>query len=450
MVSEFRFDRTDRDATLQTLERILEMSPAQQTELVLEAGHESLTRFAGNRIHQNVKESDLTLSVRAIEDGHVGYGSTNHLGEQSVKHALQWAADVARSRRIPAQPPELAGPQQYVAIDNHVQATAALAPHMRAEIVKNLAERCFSQGAEAAGAVSNSESILAIANSRGLRAYHVSTDSNFTATVSSQRATGWCSCHALDASQLEAEAMGRRALERAVAGRNPRTIEPGKYTVILEEAAVKDFIDFLCWLGFGAQSFEEGRSFLCKKIDTEITGTNITITDDVYHPLASGVPFDYEGMPRQRVVLIEKGVARNVVYDRAYAERAQKTSTGHALPTRFAYGPLPMNPVMMPGASDISQMLRSVTRGLLVSRFWYCRVVDPAKTLLTGQTRDGTFLIENGKIACAVRDMRFNESILEAFARAELISKDVRRIESTIVPAVKIADFRFTESVGMH
>lgn len=450
MASEFRFDKTDRDSTLEALERILDMSPAQQTELVLEADEESLTRFAGNQIHQNVKESDLTLSIRVIENGHIGYGSTNHLGKKSIKHALQWAADIARSGRIPAQPSEFAGPQQYTPVNNHVQATATLAPQRRAEMVKGLAEECFSKDAEAAGAISNSEAIRAIANSHGLRAYHASTDSNFTATVSSNGATGWCSCHSLDASQLEADTMGKSALERAVMAKKPRKIEPGRYTVILEEAPVKDFVDFLCWLGFGAQSFEEGRSFMCKKLGKKITGENITIADDVYHPLASGVPFDYEGVPRQRVMLIENGIARNVVYDRAYAARAQKVSTGHSLPTRFAFGPLPINTVVTPGDSDINQMIGSVTRGLLITRFWYCRVVDPAKTLLTGQTRDGTFLVEDGEITCAVHDMRFNESILEAFARAEMISKDVRRLDSTIVPAMKIADFRFTETVGMH
>jgi predicted Zn-dependent protease len=355
---------------------------------------------------------------------------------------------VARSRRIRARPPDLAGPQQYTQIENYVDETACFTAQNRAEIVRNLVEQSSSVGAEAAGAVSNSEAVIAIANSSGLRAYHASTDSHFTATVSTNGATGWCSCYSLDASTLEADRMGKRALERAHAGRNPRKVEPGRYTVILEEAPVKDFIDFLSWLGFGAQSFEEGRSFMCNKIGKRITGKNITISDDVYHPLASGIPFDYEGIPRQQVTLIENGIARNVVYDRAYAAREKLSSTGHALPTRFTVGPLPVNVAMMPGDGDIDQMIASVERGLLVTRFWYCRVVDPAKTLLTGQTRDGTFLIENGRIVCPVQDMRFNENVLEAFARAEMLSKDVRRISSTVVPSMKIHDFRFTEVVG--
>ena len=314
--------------------------------------------------------------------------------------------------------------------------------------MKGLTEECASVGAEAAGVMSNSETILAIANSSGLRAYHALTDSNFTATVSADGSTGWCNCHSVDADALDPGATGALALERAVAGKNPRKIKPGRYTVILESAPVKDFLDFLCWLGFGAQSFEEGRSFMCKRIGKKITGDAVTITDDAFHPLGAGIPFDFEGIPRQRVTLIEDGIARGIVYDRAHAARANVSSTGHALPTRFTYGPLPVNLVMKPGDSDVDQMLHSVERGLLITRFWYCRVVDPAKTLLTGQTRDGTFLIEQGKIACGVQDMRFNESVLEAFARAEMISNDARRIGSTVVPAIKIADFNFTETVG--
>lgn len=448
MTNEIRFDRHDRDATLEFLENVIEMSSASQTEAVLEATKHSLTRFAGNQIHQNVSASNCKLSIRSIDNGHIGNASTNRFDKDSLRQALEWARNVAASGRIPAEPPEFAGPQEYAGIDNHFPTTAEFSPGERAEMAGRLVDACSSKSAEAAGAVSNSETIVAIANSNGLRAYHALTDANFTATVSAEDSTGWCDCCAADASTLDADERGRTALGRALAGRNPRKIDPGRYTVILEEAAVKDFIDFLCWLGFGAQAFEEGRSFMCGKIGKKITGDNITIIDDAYHFLSAGIPFDYEGMPRQRVVLVENGVAGAAVYDRAYAARAKRASTGHALPAGFTYGPLPLDVSMEPGDVSAEQMLRSVERGLLVTRFWYCRVVDPAKTLLTGQTRDGTFLVEDGKIVCGVKDMRFNENILDAFSRAEMISKDARRVGSTIVPSMKIADFRFTETVG--
>ena len=448
MTDDFRFDWRDRESTLRFLEHILEKTPGAHTELTLEGSESSLTRFANSRIHQNVNESDCRLSIRSIRDGRIGNARTNRFDKESLGQALEWAGSVARVGRILAEPSDLLGPQTYSSVRNHVRSTANLSARERAKMASDLIKECASQGAGAAGAVSNSEGVLAIANSRGLRAYHALTDANFTATVSADSSTGWCDCYSVDASTLNAEMMGRRALERALGGRNPQQIEPGRYTIILEEAAVKDLLDFLSWLGFGAQAFHEGRSFMCEKIGERITGNNITIADDALDPRGAGTPFDYEGMPKERVVLIEKGVARSVVYDRTYAARAGKSSTGHALPREFTYGPLPLNLTMDPGESTAAQMLRSVKRGLLITRFWYVRVVDPAKTLVTGQTRDGTFLIEDGTVVCGVRDMRFNENILEAFSRAEMISQEAQRIGSSIVPAMKLVDFRFTEPIG--
>jgi predicted Zn-dependent protease len=448
MTDEVRLDWRDRDSTLRFLERVLETSQAAQSEVTLEGSESSLTRFANSRIHQNVSESDCRLSIRSIDDGCIGNAGTNRFDEESIRHALEWARDVARLGRIPAEPANFPGPETYASITNHFRTTAHLSPRGRAEMAGRLIEECASRGAEGAGAVSNSENVLAIANSEGLRAYHVLTDANFTATVSVDSSTGWCDCHSADASTLDAEEMGRRALERALGGRNPREIKPGRYAVILEEAAVNDLLEFLAWLGFGAQAFEEGRSFMCGRLGKKITGENVTIADNPLDPLARGTPFDYEGVPKKRVVLVENGVARTVVYDRAHAVRAGTLSTGHAMPAGFTYGPLPLNLTIDSGESTSAEMLKSVKRGLLITRFWYVRVVDPAKTLITGQTRDGTFLIEDGEVVCGVRDMRFNENILEVFSRAEMISQEVRYMRSTTVPAMKIADFRFTEPVG--
>jgi predicted Zn-dependent protease len=448
MGDELRFDPADEGSTLKFLERVVAMSPASQTEAVLETEKSSLTRFANSQIHQNVRLSDCQVLIRVIENGFVGAASTNGFDDDSLRKALEWAMSVARSGRIQAEPRDFPGRQEYGDLKNHYQATADFSPSNRAMIAKRLIDECSAKGAEAAGAVSNCENILAIVNSNGLRAYHALTDSNFTATVSAESATGWCDCSSVDVSGLDSMRMGRRALERTLAGRNPRKVPPGKYTVILEEPAIKDFMDFLMWLGFGAQAVEEGRSFMCDKLGKRITGENITVVDDAYHPCGIGIPFDYEGIPKRRVSLIENGVANGVVYDRSHAARAGKLSTGHALPAGFTEGPLPLNVVVSPGQSTPDVMIRSIKRGLLVTRFWYCRVVDPARTLITGQTRDGTFLIENGEIVSGVRDMRFNENILEALSRAEMISQTVRRIGSTIAPAMKIADFRFTEYVG--
>jgi predicted Zn-dependent protease len=448
MADKLEFDPHCEQSALDFLEKVIRLSSSEQTEALLEAGHYALTRFAGNQIHQNMSSRNCELSIRALDDGGVGHATVNTFDADSLKQALEWARRVARSGRVPAQPPDLPGPQRYTKIQNYFDSAARFTPADRAEMARKLIEASSARGAEAAGAVSNSFESTAIANSKGLRAFHTFTNANFTATVSADDSTGWCDCTAADVAALDAGERGKRALERALAARHPRRLEPGRYTVILEEAAVKEFLDFLAWLGFGAQAYEEGRSFMCGKIGSKIAGENITIIDDAYDARGSGIPFDCEGMPKRRVVLVEKGIARAVVHDRASASRMGSVSTGHALPAALTYGPLPLNLVMSAGDHSFDQMLRSVKRGLLITRFWYCRVVDPAKTLLTGQTRDGTFLIEDGELACGVSDMRFNESVLEAFARAEMLSSSLRRVDSTLAPAVKIADFRFTEAVG--
>jgi len=448
MAGKRELDAHRKESAIEFLEDVLSLSEAAQTEVLLEADQGALTRFAGNQIHQNMCSNDCRLTIRAIEGEGAGHTSTNRFDSDSVKQALEWARQAARSGRVPARPADLPGSQQYAQIKNHFEKTARLSPDERAEMALRVIKKASAAGAEAAGAVSNSQETIAIANSSGLRAFHSFTNSNFTATISADGFTGWCDCTSADVTTLDVDERGKRALERALAARNTRKLEPGRYTVILEEAAVKEFLDFLAWLGFGAQAFEEGRSFMCGKIGTRITGENITIVDDAFHEEGSGIPFDFEGVPRQRVVLIENGIARAVVHDRASASRTGTSSTGHALPLEFTYGPLPLNLVMKAGDSDLEQMIRSVDRGLLITRFWYCRVVDPARTLLTGQTRDGTFLVENGEIACGVNDMRFNESVLEAFARADMISRSLRRVNSTLAPIMKISDFRFTETVG--
>jgi len=280
MAGEFEFRPHEKERALDLLERILRLSPAQQTELVLDMETAALTRFAGNQIHQNMNSRDCRLSIRAIENGRQGFASTNHFDTDSLKQALEYALQVARSGKIPVEPTELPGPQQYDDIQNYHEETARLSAEERADMARKLIDNASARGAEAAGAVSNSTQSFAIANSAGLRAFHKVTDVDFTATVSAETSTGWCDCTSADFGALDAEERGNMAIERALAARNPRKLEPGRYTVILEEAAVKEFLDFLAWLGFGAQSFEEGRSFMCGKIGKKITGDNITIADD--------------------------------------------------------------------------------------------------------------------------------------------------------------------------
>jgi predicted Zn-dependent protease len=268
--------------------------------------------------------------------------------------------------------------------------------------------------------------------------------------VMSDTSSGYAADTAMDVTALDPEAIGRIAVDKALRSKNPVNAEPGSYTVILEEDAVMTMVFTLARLGLGALSVQEGRSFMNARFGEQITGSNITIWDDGHDTDGIVLPFDFEGVPKQRVSLIENGVAQNVVYDSFTAGREEgKTSTGHSLPAPNTMGPIPINLFMAPGSATKQEMLASTERGIWVTRFHYTNPVHPVKTILTGMTRDGTFLIENGEIARPIKNLRFTQSILEAFANAEMLGAERKLVRlfgsfGCCVPAAKIDGFTFT------
>jgi predicted Zn-dependent protease len=225
---------------------------------------------------------------------------------------------------------------------------------------------------------------------------------------------------------------------------------PGAYVVVLEPAAVTDILEFMAWFGFGGLGFVEGRTFMAGKLGQKVLGDNITILDDAYHSLQQGLPFDFEGLPRQRLTLVENGVAKAVVHDRVTARRAQTQTTGHALPQPSAEGPYPLDLVLSSGNSSVEEMISSTERGILVTRFHYTNLVEPMDLVLTGMTRDGTFLIEKGKVAAPLKNLRFTQSVVEALREVELISREQKTTHSDwgpgsyTAPALKIRRFNFS------
>jgi len=276
-----------------------------------------------------------------------------------------------------------------------------------------------------------------------VRRFHRSTDSAINIKAIGSDSSGYAEGFSRRFAGLEPVKLAERAAKKAVASRTPRALEPGAYTVILEPAAFREFLGYLSWIGFGAQSFEQGSSFMSGHLGEKIIGDNVTLRDDYAHPLGCGIPFDFEGVPRKAVSLIERGVAKDVVYDSYYAAKLHHVNTGHALPAPNSDGPMPLNIVVDPGGTAVEQMIKDVTHGVLVTRTWYIRLVDQKQTMITGMTRDGLFLIERGKLTKGLKNMRFNESIIGALGRCELASQLVRS-ESHVLPAVKIEGFHFS------
>jgi len=304
---------------------------------------------------------------------------------------------------------------------------------------------------EAAGAFSTAVNELMVVNSLGTAAYHCGTIAHIVTVIMGETSSGYASADAMDVSKLDPAAVGRVAVEKALRGQNPSEIEPGEYTVILEENAVADMLGLLGYLGFDALSVQEGRSFMNGRFGEKITGDNITIWDDGYDTRGLMLPFDYEGVPKQHVTLIDRGIAKGVVYDSFTAGREEgKVSTGHSLPAPNTWGPVAVNLFMAPGQATKEEMLASTEQGIWVTRFHYTNPLHPVKTVITGMTRDGTFLIEDGQITRPLKNLRFTQSILEAFDRVEMLGSELKLIKSdwenfaTCAPAAKIRDFRFT------
>ena len=432
-------------------ERVFKLSEADETEVTIAAESDALTRFANNTIHQHVSDQGLAISIRAVVDGRTARATTNKSDEESLRRAARAACEMARHQ--PKQLGLLPMPGPPSAHDatlprRYFEATAAASPAARARVVASVCNAARAGGHTAAGIFSTGAHAMALANSRGLFAFHTQTHAEFSITAMDGDSSGWAKASSPDLAEIEPQELARRAMDKALLSRQPREIPPARCTVILEPAAVLDLTGFLFY-DFAGTAVLDHRSCLNERLGKQVFGRNLQMWDDAYHPLQSGAPFDGEGLPRQRVQLVEAGVPKRLVYSRATAKKMKAKPTGHAFPLPNEYGEAPMNLVLEGGSTSTDSMIASTDRGVLLTRVWYVREVDPYEKVLTGMTRDGTFLIEGGRIVAGLRNFRFNESILEMLSKVEAMGPAVRasgeEAFDMVVPPMKVRDFHFTE-----
>jgi len=432
-------------------ETVLGLAEADQTEVIITTQDLALTRFAANRIHQNVAETDVNVRVRSVIGKRIGVATANDLEESNLIGLVRKAETAAKLQQENPEFRSLPEPQPIQTVDAVSESTAVCTPQLRADGVEAIVRQAKAKRLDASGAFSTSTDELMIANSLGTRAYHAGTTANVMSVIMGTSGSGYAADLSWDVDDIDPAEVGRIAVDKALRGADPVQIEPGEYTVILEEAAVANMLFFLGYLGLGALAVQEGRSFMSGRFGEKVTGDAITIWDDGLDPRGLPLPFDFEGVPRQKLSLIENGVAKNVAYDSFTAGRETgKRSTGHALAAPNVLGPIPIHLFMAPGSATVEEMIASTERGIWVTRFHYTNPVHPVKTILTGMTRDGTFLIENGKIAKPLKNLRFTQNILEAFENVEALGRDAKRVQAgfgniaTVVPVAKISGFRFT------
>lgn len=427
--------------------RVLALSTADQTEVMVLHGNDELTRFTHNFVHQNVAVADVSVRVRAIAGKRTGVATTNMLDEEALRETVARAIEMAHLAPEDPQLPQLphaaaTAPPEGAYVSGTADATPQLRSRMCDAIFKTAEERDYW----CAGFVTTSSSGVTIVNSSGARASFDGSDSGVNVKMNAPDSTGFAEGYDNDVARLDAHTAGVTSAEKARESACPQSVEPGEWTVILEPAAFGELFSYLTE-HFSAQSFDEGSSFISDGLDKTYLAENVTISDDYAHPLHPGMPFDYEGHPTQRLALIENGVAKHIVTDSYWASKLGRENTGHALPAPNAYGPQASHIVISPGSKPLTQLIAETQRGLLITRFWYIRTVDQKKAVVTGMTRDGTFLVENGALKGGVRNMRFNQSIIEALRRCEF-SNALRRTGgysySLVVPAAKIEGFTFS------
>jgi len=438
----------DLRGIVETVLRLAKSTVASETEVHVDEVADALTRFANNGIHQNVFEHSLTVSVRTVTGGRTARATTNRLDEDSLRGTIEASLSLAHSEPRDARLLPMPGRQRYRTVDRFVKATAALRPEERARAVRLACDLASKKGQAAAGIFSSGQSQTTVGNSRGLFATYRETHSQFSITMQEDPAASWAKADSADVREIHPQKLAERASKKAHLALKTLELAPGRYTVILEPAAVLDLVGFLFY-DFAATAVEDKRSCLNNRMGKQLFAKNISISDDVYHPLQKGAPFDGEGMPRQRVLLVDGGVPKNLVYSRASAKIARQRPTGHGFALPNEYGEAPMNLVIGGGDSSVEKMVASTDRGLLVTRLWYIREVDPYEKVMTGMTRDGLFLIENGNLTRAVRNFRFNQSLIEMLNHVERMSPAVRATGEEsfemVVPAMKIGNFHFSE-----
>lgn len=438
------------EAVLTSLIRILQRSRADQTELLFLRSTEGLTRFSRNFIHQNILRTNRQLNLRLILGKKIGSFATDRLDEAGIDFALKQAEDIALHQQEDKFFKSLPkGEKEITDIKNLDEPTANFNPSQRAEFIAKLINSLSKHNIETNGAFTTKVLETAVINSSGIRAYFLTTVAELNIVAQRDNLTAYAYRISNKAEDIKVQDVAEEMLPKLKLNKSKVELNPGKYTAVLEPYAVASLIGFLGYIGFGALAYLEGRSFMSKKRGKLVANKLVNIYDDGNNSLTLRQPFDFEGVKKEKVKLIEKGVARNVVYDsRTAGMKRGVKNTGHALPAPNIYGPFPLNLIMLPGQHRLESIIKDVDYGIYVTRFHYVNVVEPVSTVLTGMTRDGTFLIRRGKLEAPIVDLRFTQSILQALKNLIAISKKAMRSDSILgtvyAPAICTTDFNFT------
>jgi PmbA protein len=442
-----------KDKLFSTFEKVVKSSRADETEIVFIGNTSGLTRFANSTIHQNVNETNAKILFRVVFGKKIGVASTNSLALNDLKATLKNAVEIAKYQKDNKHFIGLPGPAEYAQIDTYFENTAKYSPKDRARMVKKVFVRGNKRKFTCAGSYATGDGEIAVFNSKGVRCYQPVTSASMNIIAMSETSSGFAIGLSRDVDKIDPVAMADIAVDKAFRSKKPKPLPPGDYEVILEPSAIAEMFEWVNYIGFGSKGFLDKTSFLSENIDKKVMSESINIYDDGTDPDGIALPFDFEGVPRQKIYFVENGVGKGVAFDRTTGDKYGVASTGHALTAdEQGEGALPLNIFIGTGDKTPEEMISSVKRGILVTRFHYINgFIDTPKAVLTGMTRDGTFLIEDGRIKHGIKNLRFTDSILRAFSTVKGISKERRPIPTwwdavgcLSCPTIHLGSLKFT------
>lgn len=427
-----------KEEAKQIIDKVLSYAKADETAVSISGGRTGNIRYARNTVNTSGETNEMTLNITSVYGKRSGSASVNELDDESLRRAVVRAEEIAQLAPENPEYMSMLGPQQYIDSKTFVEATNKINPDYRAQVAYDSITPSGEKNLTAAGYLEDFSGFSAMGNSKGMFGYNKSTSVDFSVTVRTADGTGsgYSSRDFNDASLLNSKEVTTLAMQKAQASVNAQAIEPGKYTVILEPTAAFDLMRLLTF-GLDARSADEGRSFLSKKgggtrLGEKLFDERVNIYSDPTHPEIPSAPWTNEGFPTEKINWVENGVVKNMFYSRYWAAKQGVTPVGR-----------PGGVIIEGGDQSIADMIKSTERGVLVTRFWYIRAVDPQTLLYTGLTRDGTFYIEDGQIKFPVKNFRFNESPIIMLNNIEALGK-LQRVGGNMIPAMKIRDFTFT------
>jgi predicted Zn-dependent protease len=422
-------------------------------EIIATEVKSELTRFAESYIHQNVAETNLNLITKVINEDRIGAVQMNSIDDSTISKNVEKAIEVTKITPKLDYHYQLLKPQSYKIKSKYSKDTANFTPLNRAQLVSQLIKEVNKKGYEAAGAFTTEESTILVANSEGVFAFDRGTKVDFNCVITRDNSTAHTSFIDSDINNFNINKITDKLLETALKNAEQIEIDPGVYTVILSPEAVSEILNYTGYTAFNGKMIMENKSFVSHNRGKKIFPETINISDDPFDELTMPLPFDLVGYPRKKIDLIKEGVIKDGVYDHLTALKYNRKCTGNTLsPEHASFGALPFNLVMKEGSNSVEEVISSTKKGVYISRFHYVNILNPMSVQLTGMTRNGTFLIEDGKLGKAIKNMRFNTSVVDMLKAVDMISKERQTksgfIGPTVAPYLRTNNFTFSSKTS--